>query len=94
MGFCLREACFLYSEESPRADGSDLLKQVKKSHKNNIYMHIERRINGPLAETSLVRMELFLGRTFYKNKRALECAMAALSLCFLGPNVRTSLFGV
>ena len=36
-GFCLIGACFLYSEETPRALGSGLLTQVKKTHKNNIY---------------------------------------------------------
>ena len=39
-GFFLIGAWFLYSEETPRALGSGLLKQVEKIHKNNIYICI------------------------------------------------------
>ena len=94
LGFCLIDACFLYSEEAPRAIGSGLLKQVKKDHSNNIYMHIERRITDPLAETALARMKLFLDQTFYRNKRALGCTMAALSLCFMGRNVGRAFWSI
>ena len=94
LGFCLVDACFAHSNDASRALGRDMLRQVKKSPKNNIYMHIERRITDHLADTALARLELFLIRTFYRNERALECTMSALTLCFLGYNVDRAFWSI
>ena len=94
LGFCLEDACFVHSNDATRALGGDMLRQVKKSPKNNIYMHIERRITDPLVGAALTRLELFLSRTFYNNERALECTMCALTLCFLGYNVDRAFWSI
>ena len=71
-----------------------MLQKVGKSHRDNIYMHIERRITDPLADTALARLELIPSRTFYRNERALESAMGALSLFFVGYNVDRAFWSI
>ena len=72
LGFPRIDARFVHANNASRTDGPDMIQQVTKIPKNNIYMHIERRITDPLVDTAPVRMELFIGRAFYKKERAIE----------------------
>ena len=39
LGFCLIDTCFVHSTNASRAEGTDMLQQVTKSHKNNIHAY-------------------------------------------------------
>ena len=64
--------------------GTGLLRKVKKSQDNNVYMYIDRPMGDPLVGVSMGRMEAFISRFFYENERALERALAAISFSFVG----------
>ena len=64
-----------------------MLRRVKKSQDNNVYMYIDRPLGDPLIGACMEEMEVCLSRIFYENERALACTLSALSLAFVGENV-------
>ena len=76
------------------APGTGLLQKVKKSQDTNVYMYIGRPLGGPLVGASIGRMEASLSRFFYENERALERALASLSLSFVGGNVGRAFWAI
>ena len=47
------------------SSGAGLLKKVKKSHEDNVYMYNGRPLQGPLSDDSNERMETHIAKTAY-----------------------------
>ena len=70
------------------------ISQVPKSGSNNIYIFLPHRILDPVPADAKTRVHKFWQTTYWNNRPALRCFMAALTLAMRGKNVDRAFWGV
>ena len=80
-GFATNDSCYVFD------DGDVIMKKVKKSPSQNIYMFIPRNMHDAVLAGDVSRLSSFLKTTFFDNGAALQCHFAAFALALRGYNV-------
>ena len=88
-GFALKNKSFLFDVDSR------CMKEVRKSHVNNIYVYLPHElalgtIVDPVLLDAFARVKKFMTTTFWNNREAYMAQLAAQGLCLRGRNVDRS----
>ena len=80
-GFACQDTCKVFDKDG------DILQTVAKSPGHNIYTYMDIATADPVLDSTASGVYNFLSSTFWSNKVALKCQLAAMCLSLRGMNI-------